>query len=114
MPLQPLGKRCKQDSGEGYDDHADKERVGSERLSAVGNQEPNTFASAKHLANDNADQSKRDSLTHAGQDERHRARNREGLENLPIRCTKCTRSSKQVRVHVPDPPNCIHENGKER
>src|SRR5207247_9330473 len=63
MPLQPFGQRREHDSGERDDDDPHKQRVGCERLPAVGKQEANTFDSSKHLANDTSDPPHRYSLT---------------------------------------------------
>src|SRR3984893_34999 len=72
---------CQDDAGHGDDDHADKQRVGCERLSAVGHHEADPLAAAEHFADHHPDQAERDALADAGQDEGHRPGDRDGLED---------------------------------
>src|SRR5580658_9669031 len=72
-PLQTLRHPGEQDSRKRHDQYAHEQRVSGEGLSSVGHHEADPLASAEHFAHHHADQSQRDSLAYAGQDERHRS-----------------------------------------
>ena len=74
MPFEPLGYRSEHDSGKRDNDEADEQRVRLERLSAISDHESDTFAGTQHFANDDADQSDGNTLTHSRQNETARIR----------------------------------------
>ena len=93
-------------------DDAEQQRVGLERLAAVVDHVADALAAAEHFADHDADQAERDGLADAGEDERHRARDRHGLENLPVRAQNAraalSRSASVARM----PPIVLISTGK--
>ena len=112
----PVARRSagQHDSGEGDDQHAHEQRVGGEGLSAVGDHEADALAAAEHLADHHADQSQRDALTDAGQDERHGAGNRDGREDLPVRGAEGARGAQQIAVDRLDAADGVDQDREER